>query len=287
MRKLLENNYLFKLLSSVVNTLREQIKTKTYTSPKLKYLLMIKNTFIIIFSIAFLIVSIKLSIVISALAFKLLFFLLSGTLNKCPILPELFLLSSILCLLVYGFLRQKTRYNHSLVSKFTSLSICILVITFILVWLNSFLGSKLLYENLLVVDFPSCWTKLFCLAVSIICLVMGKDSLDKSRLACFEFFILYLFSILGIMFFISSIDLFTMFLSIEIQSICLYGLVALNKGSGYGSEAGIKFFILGAFSSGILICFLKVSSKMHHGWSKYVLSIIKLCIKDALNMLQG
>lgn len=253
MRKLLENNYLFKLLSSVVNTLREQIKTKTYTSPKLKYLLMIKNTFIIIFSIAFLIVSIKLSIVISALAFKLLFFLLSGTLNKCPILPELFLLSSILCLLVYGFLRQKTRYNHSLVSKFTSLSICILVITFILVWLNSFLGSKLLYENLLVVDFPSCWTKLFCLAVSIICLVMGKDSLDKSRLACFEFFILYLFSILGIMFFISSIDLFTMFLSIEIQSICLYGLVALNKGSGYGSEAGIKFFILGAFSSGILI----------------------------------
>jgi len=253
MRELLENSYAFKSISSVVNRLREQIKIKKYTSPKFLYLLTIKYMFTVIFSIAVIIASIKLSLVISVFVPKLLFFLLSGTLNKCPILPELFLLSSVLCLLVYGLLRQKTQYNHLLVSKFTYLSIWILVITFTLVWLNSFLGSRLLYENLLVVDFPSCWTKLFCLAVSIVCLVMGKDSLDKSRLACFEFFILYLFSILGIMFFISSIDLFTMFLSIEIQSICLYGLVALNKGSGYGSEAGIKFFILGAFSSGILI----------------------------------
>ena len=55
------------------------------------------------------------------------------------------------------------------------------------------------------------------------------------------------------MFFISSVDLFTMFLALEIQSICLYALVSLNKGSGYGVEAGIKFFVLGATSSVILI----------------------------------
>merc|ERR1711959_885230 len=57
----------------------------------------------------------------------------------------------------------------------------------------------------------------------------------------------------GVMFFISSVDLFTMFLALEVQSICLYALVSLNKGSGYGVEAGIKFFVLGATSSVILI----------------------------------
>merc|ERR1712187_750354 len=68
-----------------------------------------------------------------------------------------------------------------------------------------------------------------------------------------EYFVLYLFIIFGVMFFISSVDLFTMFLALEIQSICLYALVSLNKGSGHGVEAGIKFFVLGATSSVILI----------------------------------
>merc|ERR1712230_290822 len=115
------------------------------------------------------------------------------------------------------------------------------------------LSGRLLYENLLVLDFGSSFMKLFCLIVSIICLVMSKSSLDRSRSACFEYFILYLFVVFGVMFFISSVDLFTMFLALEIQSICLYALVSLNKGSGYGVEAGIKFFVLGATSSVILI----------------------------------
>jgi NADH:ubiquinone oxidoreductase subunit 2 (subunit N) len=55
------------------------------------------------------------------------------------------------------------------------------------------------------------------------------------------------------MFFISSLDLFTLFLALEIQGICFYALVAMNRNSGYCAEAGIKYFILGAFSSGILI----------------------------------
>jgi NADH-quinone oxidoreductase subunit N len=82
---------------------------------------------------------------------------------------------------------------------------------------------------------------------------MSRSALDRSRSGCFEYFVLYLFIIFGVMFFISSVDLFTMFLALEIQSICLYALVSLNKGSGHGVEAGIKFFVLGATSSVILI----------------------------------
>ena len=178
---------------------------------------------------------------------------LENALNQLPILPELFLLTATLFLLTYGMFRKKQIYNYSLVTEFTYLSILILGITSFLVWVGLGLSGRLLYENLLVLDFGSSSMKLFCLIVSIICLVMSRSALDRSRSACFEYFILYLFVVFGVMFFISSVDLFTMFLALEIQSICLYALVSLNKGSGYGVEAGIKFFVLGATSSVILI----------------------------------
>ena len=178
---------------------------------------------------------------------------LGNALNQLPILPELFLLTATLFLLTYGMFRKKKTYNYSLVKEFTWLSIGILTITSFLVWVGLGLSGRLLYENLLVLDFGSSSMKLFCLLVSIICLVMSRSALDRSRSACFEYFVLYLFVVFGVMFFISSVDLFTMFLALEIQSICLYALVSLNKGSGYGVEAGIKFFVLGATSSVILI----------------------------------
>ena len=178
---------------------------------------------------------------------------LEQIIDNLPIFPELFLLSSTLLLFVYGMFRKKSVYNYNVVNEFTRLSVIILLITSFLVWVSLGLSGRLLYENLLVLDFGSSFMKLFCLVVSIICLVMSRSSLDRSRSACFEYFILYLFVVFGVMFFISSVDLFTMFLALEIQSICLYALVSLNKGSGYGVEAGIKFFVLGATSSVILI----------------------------------
>ena len=174
-------------------------------------------------------------------------------LNKVPLLPELFLLSSILALLLYGIIKKHNKYNYLLVSQFTTISVIILSITVFLVSVGFGLKGRLLYENVLVLDFGSSFIKVFCLIVSIFCLIMTRSSLNNSRSACFEYFILYLFTILGLMFFISSVDLFVTFLALEVQSICLYSLVFLNKRLGSGVEAGIKFFILGATSSVILV----------------------------------
>jgi NADH-quinone oxidoreductase subunit N len=174
-------------------------------------------------------------------------------LDGLPILPELFLLSTTLLLFIYGIFRKNYIPNARLVKEFIYFSITILTITSFLVWVSLNIPARLLYENLLVLDFGSSSIKLLCLLVSIICLIMAESSLIRSRSVSFEYFILYLFVVFGIMFFISSIDLFSMFLSLEVQSICLYALVALNKNSGSGVEAGIKFFVLGATSSVILI----------------------------------
>jgi len=180
-------------------------------------------------------------------------FLYLKTLNYFYIIPELFLLTMTLFILTYSLIMKKSKYNYNIVSEFTLFSTIILFFTFLLLWEVSAYEAQILFRNLIYIDYSTSCIKMFSILISIGCLLICYDSLDQSRLGCIEFFILYLFSILGILFFISSSDLFMMFLSIEILSICLYALVATNRYSGYGAEASIKYFIFGAFSSGIMI----------------------------------
>jgi NADH:ubiquinone oxidoreductase subunit 2 (subunit N) len=120
---------------------------------------------------------------------------LENVLENLPILPELFLLTATLVLLVYGLVKNKNSYNYLVVKEFTRLSVIILSITAGLVWVNLGMSGKLLYENILVLDFGSSSIKLFCLLVSIVCLIMSRSALDRSRSACFEYFILYFINV--------------------------------------------------------------------------------------------
>ena len=75
---------------------------------------------------------------------------LENILENLPILPELFLLTATLFLLVYGMVKNKNSYNYLVVTEFTRISVLILLITFGLVWVNLGISGKLLYENILV-----------------------------------------------------------------------------------------------------------------------------------------
>jgi len=169
------------------------------------------------------------------------------------ILPELFLLSAVLFLLIYGIFMQKSKYNYKISSEFLFYSTIILFFTFLLTLNVVSFDNRVLFQGLVGIDTATSLVKLFILIVSCGCLFISSDYLDKSRLGCFEFFVLYLLCVFGVMFFISSLDLFMLFLALEIQGICFYALVAINRNSGYCAEAGIKYFVLGAFSSGVLL----------------------------------
>jgi len=169
------------------------------------------------------------------------------------ILPELFLISSVLFIFIYGIFMKKSKYNYQIAPEFVFFSLLILFFTFLITLNVLQYENRILFQGLIVIDKATSLVKLFCLAVSAGCLIISSDYLNRSRLGCFEFFILFLICVFGVMFFISSLDLFTLFLALEIQGICFYGLVAMNRNSGYCAEAGIKYFILGAFSSGVLI----------------------------------
>ena len=88
---------------------------------------------------------------------------------------------------------------------------------------------------------------------SIVTLVMFVSSREDLHINLYEFPILILFSTLGMMVMVSSNDLLAMFIGLELQSLSLYVLAALNRNSLLSSEAGIKYFILGALSSGLLL----------------------------------
>ena len=88
---------------------------------------------------------------------------------------------------------------------------------------------------------------------SAACIIISKNYFIESKLSRFEIPILILFSTLGMMVLISSNDLITMYLGIELQSLALYVVASIKRDSLRSSESGVKYFILGALSSGILL----------------------------------
>ena len=85
------------------------------------------------------------------------------------------------------------------------------------------------------------------------CILLSINYCYYEKIKTFEYSILLLLSIIGILTIISSYDLMTMYLSIELQSLCFYIVTNLKFYSNFSIEAGLKYFILGALSSGILL----------------------------------
>ena len=110
-----------------------------------------------------------------------------------------------------------------------------------------------IYLNSYVIDEFSSLFKIMIFIGSIVTLVMFVSSREDLHINLYEFPILILFSTLGMMVMVSANDLLAMFIGLELQSLSLYVLAALNRNSLLSSEAGIKYFILGALSSGLLL----------------------------------
>ena len=108
-------------------------------------------------------------------------------------------------------------------------------------------------QNSFIIDEFSKIFKVMILIGSASSLVMFFSSKEDQHINFYEFPILILFSTIGMMVMVSSNDLLLMFIGLELQSLGLYVLAALNRNSLLSSEAGIKYFILGALSSGLLL----------------------------------
>ena len=170
------------------------------------------------------------------------------------VLPELFISIAIIFLLSYGVIYStSTSYNYPILSVNVScLGFLVLFIAFLLC-INNSLSSMVIFNNLLIVDSFTTFVKTFILLTSMLCILISLNYLKYNKINSFEFTLLILLSVLGMLLLVSSYDLLSLYLAIELMSLSFYILAAYKRNSEFSGEAGLKYFILGAFSSGLLL----------------------------------
>ena len=129
----------------------------------------------------------------------------------------------------------------------------------ITIWLiiNTSMPSILVFDGALILDDFTAFIKTIILLSALSSILISFDYIKNQRLNSFEFNILILFSTLSMLFVTSSYDLISMYLAIELQSLSFYVIAAfqrnLSEKNEFATEAGLKYFVLGALSSGFLL----------------------------------
>ena len=166
--------------------------------------------------------------------------------NLAIILPEIFLAISICLLLLVGVFRKK---SYKLINF---LSILVLAITFFIIF-NFDNNSYVVFTNSFLRDNFSNYFKLLLIISSILVIIISQQFIIDKNLSRFEYPIIILLSVLGMFFMISSNDLILFYLGLELQSLALYILAAIDRDSIKSTESGVKYFVLSALSSGLLL----------------------------------
>ena len=164
--------------------------------------------------------------------------------------PEIFLAVWILFFIVLGlFSGGEKPAKQSMFTLFAALG---LSMTFILIYTSDWRAARAL-SDLFVQDRMAVFMKLFVTFMGICILFISEKYRTKEKLFLFEYPLLILFSILGMLIMISANDFISLYMGLELQSLSLYVLAAIKKDSSKSSEAGLKFFILGALASGFYL----------------------------------
>jgi len=162
------------------------------------------------------------------------------------ILPELFLSLTIMILLMVGVFIKK---SFKLVNFLTLLS---LIFTIALVLNQTDVYIKI-FDGAYIIDKLSIYMKVLALLFTFFVLLISKDYLKINNISRIEYPILILASVLGMILMISSNDIIIFYLGLELQSLCLYILAAFKREDGKSTEAGLKYFVLSALASGLLL----------------------------------
>jgi NADH-quinone oxidoreductase subunit N len=165
--------------------------------------------------------------------------------NWALAVPELVLSCCGMAILVFGVLMRRDTFLSA-----SMLTIGALVIAALFVIATNFgIG----YRGQFTADAFSSFVKLLTLAASILSVVVSLDYNEHQNLRRFEFPVLILFATVGMMLMASATNLMTLYLGVELMSLSTYVLAAFARDELRSSEAGLKYFVLGALASGLLL----------------------------------
>ena len=164
------------------------------------------------------------------------------------VFPEIFLSLSIMFILILGVFKK----NSSKLIQ--NISLIVLLATSVII-VNETLGieEKFLFNGSVIIDYLSSLMKIITLLAAFFVLVISSNYLKIFQIFKIEYPILILSSVLGMMVMISSNDLIVFYMGLELQSLALYVLATFNRDQIKSSEAGLKYFVLSALSSGLLL----------------------------------
>lgn len=163
-----------------------------------------------------------------------------------PVLPEIFMAISGMVLLMAGVFKGNAHTKTILGG-----SIIVYALTILLLLQQDYAGPALF--EALVIDEYATFLKFIILTGLIAVTAISRSYIAKEKIDCFEYPVLILFSGLGMMLMVSANSLLTLYIALELQSLALYILAAIKRDSARSSEAGLKYFVLGALSSGMLL----------------------------------
>jgi len=167
--------------------------------------------------------------------------------DLAPLTPEIMLACFGMAALMIGAFAKQGSYR--LVTR-----LCILALIAVATVVFGASGAtSTTFEGMFVTDGFAAFMKMLVLGGSIAALLMATKYMEREKINRFEYPVLILFSTLGMMLMISANDLISLYMALELQSLPLYVLAAFNRDNLRSSEAGLKYFVLGALSSGLLL----------------------------------
>ena len=179
---------------------------------------------------------------------------LSETPNLIPALPEIFLGVTIMALLMLGvFQKSETAEDGVRVNRLIlSLSIVAIALTGMFVLFVS--GPQVTtFNDLFITDQFATFCKILILIGAGLTLLISREYLELHQMARFEFSILALCATLGMLMMVSANDLISLYVGLEVQSLSLYVIASFRRDDQRSTEAGLKYFVLGALASGMLL----------------------------------
>ena len=163
------------------------------------------------------------------------------------IYSEIFLCLSIMILLIIGVFKKNSSnliYNLSIISLLSCLALIF----------NFPINENIeLFNNSYKIDYLTSFMKILTIISGIFVLLSSSKYIQVIKINKIEYPILVLSSILGMMVMISSNDLILFYMGLELQSLALYVLASFNRDNILSSESGLKYFVLSALSSGLLL----------------------------------
>ncbi len=163
-------------------------------------------------------------------------------------LPEIFLLSAIVVVLLLDLFLTK---------KFSQVTYYLTQLSLLITGILSFnlIGhaETIILGNAFVLDNLASTFKVFIMAATVVAMVYSRHYLTQHQLFRGEYFVLIMLAVLGMMVMISGYSLLTLYLGLEILSLSLYTLIAIARHRAVAVEAALKYFVLGAIASGLLL----------------------------------